>query len=80
MQTRPNHTVPILPTLQLPDEPNVFVAGDLAAFEQAARFCQSYFTFERMVRLILPNRLIDEEQQVIEAAPYKSVGPEFVNE
>jgi NADH dehydrogenase len=40
----------------------------------------SYFTFERMVRLILPNRLNDEEQQVVEAAPYKSVEPEFVNE
>ena len=38
MQTRPNHTVSVLPTLQLPDEPNVFVAGDLAAFEQAGSF------------------------------------------
>ena len=166
MQTRPNHTVSVLPTLQLPDEPNVYVAGDLAAFEQAGSFlpmvaqvamqqgeeaarnilrqmaCEelqtfryqdkgsmavigrnaavaniagraltgfaawliwllvhiaqligyrnrllvlvnwawSYFTFERMVRLILPNRLNDEEQQVVEAAPYKSVEPEFVNE
>ena len=166
MQTRPNHTVSVLPTLQLPDEPNVYVAGDLAAFEQAGSFLPmvaqvamqqgeeaarnilrqmageelrsfryqdkgsmavigrnaavaniagwaltgfaawliwllvhiaqligyrnrllvlvnwawSYFTFERMVRLILPNRLNDEEQQVVEVAPYKSVEPEFVNE
>jgi NADH dehydrogenase len=166
MQTRPNHTVSVLPTLQLPDEPNVYVAGDLVAFEQAGSFLPmvaqvamqqgetaarnilrqmageelqsfryhdkgsmavigrdsavaniagraftgfaawliwllvhiaqligyrnrlsglvnwawSYFTFERMVRLILPGQLIDEEQQMIETIPYKSVEPEFVNE
>jgi NADH dehydrogenase len=166
MQTRPNHTVAVLPTLQLPDEPNVYVAGDLAAFEQAGSFLPmvaqvamqqgewaarnilrqmageelqsfryqdkgsmavigrnaavaniagraftgfaawliwllvhiaqligyrnrllvlvnwawSYFTFERMVRLILPNQLNDEQQGVVEAAPYKSVEPEFANE
>jgi NADH dehydrogenase len=38
MQTRPNHTISVLPTLQLHDEPNVYVAGDLAAFEQAGSF------------------------------------------
>ena len=166
IQTRPNLTVSVLPTLQLPDEPNVYVVGDLAAFEQSGSFLPmvaqvamqqgevaarniprqmggeelqsfryqdkgsmavigrnsavaniagwaftgfaawliwllvhiaqligyrnrllvlvnwawSYFTFERMVRLILPNRLIDEEQQVVEAVPYKSVELEFVNE
>jgi NADH dehydrogenase len=34
MATRPNQTVPVLPTLQMPGEPNVYVVGDLAAFEE----------------------------------------------
>ena len=34
MDTRPNKTVSVLPTLQTSGEPNVYVAGDLAAFEQ----------------------------------------------
>ncbi len=166
LDTRSNKTVSVLPTLQAPGEPNVYIAGDLAAFEQngeilamvaqvamqqgeaaaqnimrqmagesllpfsyrdkgsmavigrnaavaniAGRaftgfaawliwllvhiaqligyrnrllvlvsWAWSYFTFERMVRLILPNRLNDEEQQVVEAAPYISVEPEFAKE
>ena len=166
IDTRPNNTVSVLPTLQMPDEPNVYVAGDLTAFEHDGAFLPmvaqvaiqqgetaarnilrqiagealqpfryqdkgsmavigrnsavaniagraftgfaawliwllvhiaqligyrnrllvlvnwawSYFTFERMVRLILPNRLIDEEQLVIEATVYKPVEPEFANE
>jgi NADH dehydrogenase len=166
MDTRSNNTVSVLPTLQMPDEPNVFVAGDLAAFEQddaflpmvaqmamqqgeaAARnilrqmggeelqsfryqdkgsmadigrnsavayivgraftgfaawliwllvhitqligyrnrllvlvnWAWSYFTFERMLRLILPNRLIEDEQQGFVVASDMPVEPEFVNE
>ena len=33
LPTRGNRTVPVLPTLQVPDEPNLYVVGDLAAFE-----------------------------------------------
>jgi NADH dehydrogenase len=166
MVTRSNNTVSVLPTLQMPDEANVYIVGDLAAFEQdgaylpmvaqvamqqgevAARnilrqmageplqpfryqdkgsmavigrnsavanifgraftgfaawliwllvhitqligyrnrllvlvnWAWSYFTFERMVRLILPNRLIDKEQRVIDAPIYKPVEPEIVNQ
>jgi NADH dehydrogenase len=40
----------------------------------------SYFAFERLVRLILPNRLIEEEKQGVVADPDKPVEPEFVNE
>ena len=38
MDTRPNKTVSVLPTLQTLGEPNVYVAGDLAAFEQNGEF------------------------------------------
>jgi NADH dehydrogenase len=38
MQTKPNNTVSVLPTLQIADEPNVYVVGDLAAFEQDGEF------------------------------------------
>jgi NADH dehydrogenase len=34
LDTRPNKTVSVLPTLQVPGEPNIYIAGDLAAFEQ----------------------------------------------
>ena len=164
---RPNNTVSVLPTLQMLDEPNVYVAGDLAAFEQDGAYLPmvaqvamqqgetaannimrqiagkplqrfvykdkgsmavigrnaavaniagraitgfaawliwllvhiaqligyrnrllvlvnwawSYFAFERLVRLILPNRLfIEEEKQGVVADPDRPVEPEFVNE
>ncbi len=163
IRTKPNNTVPVLPTLQLPDEPNVYIVGDLAAFEQdgvilpmmapvamqqgetAARnilrqlagealqpfryqdkgsmavigrnsavaniagkaftgfaawliwllvhimqligyrnrllvlvnWAWSYFTFERMVRLILPNRLVEEEQRGVEKGSSERVEPEL---
>ena len=35
LPTLRNGTVPVLPTLQLPDHPEVYVVGDLAAFEGA---------------------------------------------
>ncbi len=34
LETRSNRTVSVLPTLQVPQEPNVYITGDLAAFEQ----------------------------------------------
>ncbi len=34
LPTRSNNTVPVTKTLQLPDEANVYVVGDLAAFEE----------------------------------------------
>ena len=166
MDTRPNKTVSVLPTLQTLGEPNVYVAGDLAAFEQNGGFLPmvaqvamqqgeavalnimrqmagespehfsyldkgsmavigrnaavadiagraftgfsawliwllvhimqlvgyrnrllvlvnwawSYFTFERMVRLILPNRFVEEEKRLVETDPYERIEPEFANE
>ncbi len=163
IQTRPNKTVPVLPTLQMVDEPNVYIAGDLAAFEQDGAFLPmvaqvaiqqgeaaaenilrqmagealspfryedkgsmavigrnsavaniagraftgfaawliwllvhimqligyrnrllvlvnwawSYVTFERMVRLILPNRVIRGEERPAASDPYKQVEPDF---
>jgi NADH dehydrogenase len=38
LDTRPNKTVSVLPTLQVPGEPNIYIAGDLAAFEQNGSF------------------------------------------
>ena len=40
----------------------------------------SYFTFERMVRLILPNRFVEEEERLVETDPYERIEPEFANE
>ena len=34
LETRANKTVSVLPTLQAPGEPNIYITGDLAAFEQ----------------------------------------------
>lgn len=165
VDTRPNNTVSVLPTLQMPDEPNVYIAGDLAAFEQDGAYLPmvaqvamqqgeaaaqnimrqmageslqafsyrdkgsmavigrnaavadiagraftgfsawliwllvhimqlvgyrnrllvlvnwawSYFTFERMVRLILPNRFVEEEKRLVETDPYERIEPEFAN-
>lgn len=38
LPARPNNTIPVQPTLQMQGEPNVYVVGDLAAFEENGRF------------------------------------------
>jgi NADH dehydrogenase len=38
LDTRANKTVSVLPTLQVPGEPNIYITGDLAAFEQDGGF------------------------------------------